>query len=68
MLAGMDEQIADALRAAIRDSGLSANALAKETGVDQTTVSRFILGQDIRLSRAQKIATFLGMELKKKRR
>lgn len=60
--------MAAALRKAIADSGMSANAIAKETGIDQTTISRFILGQDLRLSRAQKIATLLGLKLVKSKR
>lgn len=64
----MDDQMAAALRKAIADSGMSANAIAKETGIDQTTISRFILGQDLRLSRAQKIATLLGLKLVKSKR
>lgn len=55
--------IAAALRAAIRESGQSADEIAEATGVSQATMTRFIQGRDIRLSRAEKIAVHLGLEL-----
>jgi transcriptional regulator with XRE-family HTH domain len=55
--------IAEALRAAIRDSGHSADAIAEATSVSQSTVTRFMQGRDIRLSRAAKIAVHLGLEV-----
>lgn len=64
----MSKELAEILRGAIRKSGLSANQLAKETGVDQTTISRFLRGKDMGLERASKIAAYLGLELKEKRR
>ena len=57
--------MADTLRQAIRDSGLSANELWRQCGVKQTTISGFLRGRDIRLSSAQAIATHLGFELVK---
>ncbi len=63
----MPQDMAETLRDAIRKSGLSANRLAKETGVKQTTISKFLRGGDMGLSRASKIAEFLGLELKKRR-
>lgn len=62
----MSKDLADKLRAAILDSGYSANELAKQTGVDQTTISRFLRGYDMTIHRASKIATFLGLDLKPK--
>lgn len=59
----MSKEIADVLREAIRKCGLSALRLSKETGVPQPTISEFLRGRDIRLSRAQKIAKFLGLKL-----
>ena len=55
--------IAEALRAAIRESGQSADEIAKATGVSKPTITRFVQGRDIRLSRAEKIAVHLGLEL-----
>jgi len=56
--------MADRLRAAIIKSGLSANELGKQCGVQQVTISRFLRGRDISLSRASRIAKYLGLELK----
>ena|SRR3990167_1761865 len=64
----MDETMSDILRNAIRNCGLSANELAKRTGVPQPTITRFLAGKDLRLSRAQKIAAFLGLRLVKSKR
>ena len=55
--------IAEALRASIRASGQSADEIAEATGVSQPTMTRFVQGRDIRLSRAEKIAVHLGLEL-----
>ena len=55
--------IAEALRAAIRESGQSADEIAEATGVSQPTMTRFMQGRDIRLSRAEKIAVHLGLEM-----
>ena len=60
----MSKELAEKLRAAIVASGYSANQLAKETGVDQTTISRFLRGKDMGIERAGKIAKFLGLELR----
>ncbi len=58
--------MADQLRQAIRNCGLSANQLADETGIDQTLISRFLRGKDMGIDRASKIAAYLGLELKSK--
>lgn len=63
----MSKQLADTLRAAISASGKSANEIAKSTGVPQPTITRFMAGADMRLSRAEKIAAYLGFELRKKK-
>lgn len=60
----MPKELADKLRDAIRKSGLSANALAAETDVPQQTISRFLLGADMKLSTASKIAAYLKLDLK----
>jgi predicted transcriptional regulator len=61
----MLKDIADELRKAIRDCGESARTLEKETGVPHPTITRFLAGADMRISRAAKIAAYLGMELKR---
>jgi predicted transcriptional regulator len=57
------QPIADQLRVAIAKSGLSANQLAKEANVSQTTVSRFIAEGNIRMSVAERLAVRLNLEL-----
>lgn len=63
----MTKDIANKLRAAIVESGYSANEIAKRTGVDQTTVSRFLRGHDMTIHRAAKIAEFLGLDIIKRK-
>jgi len=63
----MEKDIADKLRDAIRSSGETALALAKKTGVPQSTISRFLHGTDMRLSRASKIAKYLELDLQPRR-
>jgi|GEM_PF-3889211 len=58
--------ITDDLRAAINASGKSATALAKETGISQPTISRFIGGADIKFSVAAKLAEHFGLDLQPK--
>lgn len=60
----MSKAMADALRAAIRKCGKSANELAKETGVPQPTITRFLAGADMKLSTAEKLASRLGLRLR----
>jgi plasmid maintenance system antidote protein VapI len=63
----MSDKLAAVLRNAILKSGQSANAIAKATGVPQPTITRFLAGRDIRISKAEKIAKHLGLELRPKR-
>lgn len=63
----MPKDLADALRDAIRKSGMTALELAQKTGVPQPTITRFLHGRDMRLSRAQKLAAYFGLELRPKR-
>lgn len=53
----------DKLRQAIRDSGKSANALAREIGIPQPTITTFLNGSDIRLKTADKLAAYFGLDL-----
>lgn len=57
----MPGQIAEVLKQAIQDSGLSAIALSKEVGVPQSIISRFLRGETIRLDTAQKLADHFGI-------
>ena len=61
----MPKELADKLREAIRNSGQSSNEIAKAAGVPQTTISRFLRGKDMGIERASKVASYLGLELKK---
>ena len=63
----MSKELAEVLRNAIKRKGVSAYAIARDTGVPQPTVTRFINGADMKLSTASKIAAYLGLELRKKR-
>lgn len=65
------DDFAQQLRAAIEDSDMSRYQLAKESGVSQSMLSRFVHGQsDLTLEKAQLVADVLGLRiaLKKGRR
>jgi plasmid maintenance system antidote protein VapI len=58
--------ISDVLRRAILDSGLPLLRIAKETGVQRASLSRFVRGKNsLRLDMADKLATYFGLELVK---
>ena len=59
----MSEQMAEALRAAIRATGKSSLQLSKECGLTQPVISEFLRGKDIKLSSAQRLADHLGLQL-----
>jgi len=59
--------ISDLLRRTIAESGVSYNALQKETGVTRASIMRFVRGdQSLRLDMADRLATFFNLELRKK--
>ena len=60
--------LADKLRAAIRGSGETATKISEEAGISQPAVTRFLHGADMRLSRAAKLAAYLGLDLIKRRK
>lgn len=62
----MPADLAEKLRAAIRNSGLSHNELARQTGVNQSIISRFMAGKDMGIHRAAILAKVLGLELRDK--
>ncbi len=64
----MSKDLAEQLRAAISKSGLSDSELARQTGVPQPTITRFRNGADMKLSTAQRLATYLGLELTETKR
>jgi plasmid maintenance system antidote protein VapI len=58
--------ISDVLRRAILDSGLSLLRIAKDTGVQRASLSRFVRGKNsLRLDVADKLAVYFGLELAK---
>jgi integrase/plasmid maintenance system antidote protein VapI len=58
--------IGTSLRAKILADGIPANELARQTGINQTSISDFLRGSDMTLGRASAIAACLGIELKKR--
>jgi transcriptional regulator with XRE-family HTH domain len=57
----------EVLRQAIAKSGKSVNQIAKDSGVLQQALSKFMRGGDIRLATAQKLADYFGLALKEDR-
>jgi plasmid maintenance system antidote protein VapI len=56
--------LADALRAAVRATGLPVNAVARAAGVPQPVLYRFMTGErDLTLRTAEKLAAHLGLTL-----
>lgn len=54
----------ETLRQAILASGKSALALARETGVPQPSISKFLKGEaGLNFASAERLATYLGLEL-----
>lgn len=57
--------LADQLRKAVTDSGLSVYRIAKDSGVSQPALQRFIAGDrdNIRIDTADKLAVYFRMRL-----
>lgn len=63
-MARKQQTLADVIRKAIEDSGLSVYAVAKRSGVSQPVVHRFASGErDMTLETADKVCRFLGLKL-----
>jgi plasmid maintenance system antidote protein VapI len=61
--------ISDVLREAVVGSGLSLQRLSELTGVQRASLSRFVRGErTLRLDMADRLATYLGLELMARRR
>jgi len=61
------ETITEALRQAVKDSGLSQYAICKATGMEPCSLMRFADGRtSLRLDKADALAEFLGLVLVKK--
>ena len=57
-------EVSNQLRTAIRKSGKSANVLAKESGIPQPTITRFLAGGEMRSNTIDKLAAYFGLELR----
>jgi DNA-binding phage protein len=59
-------QMVNILRDAIRKSGMTHYAIARETGLSAGNLDRFMRSEyeDMRLSSVQKLADLLGLELR----
>ncbi len=60
--------VSDQLRRAIEKSPESRYAIAQATGVNQSTLSRFMHGGGLSSENLDLIAAYLGLELKPKRK
>jgi len=59
----------DVLKAAIKESGLTRYRIARETGLTEATLCRFVGGEtSLRLDKADVLADYLGLELVRKRK
>ena len=58
----------DVLKAAIEESGLSRYRIAKDTGLTEPSLCRFMQGRtSLRLDKADVLAEYLGLELTKRK-
>jgi transcriptional regulator with XRE-family HTH domain len=56
--------ITEVLRAAIEKSGLTRYRIAKETGIPESNLRRFIQGEmSVRLDNADRLAAYFGLRL-----
>lgn len=56
--------ITDVLKAAIKESGVSRYRIAKDTGITEPSLCRFVQGQSsLRLDKADVLAKYLGLRL-----
>ncbi len=56
-------RISEQIRQAIKTSGLTQYRIAKELGVAESTIGRFLAGGDIRTDLLDRLAELLGMTL-----
>lgn len=58
----------DVLKAAIEQSGVSRYRIAQDTGILETSLSRFMRGEtSLRLDKADVLAEYLGLKLIKRK-
>jgi plasmid maintenance system antidote protein VapI len=62
------ETMTEALKQAIRESGMAFIAIERETGVQRMSIARFVEGrQSLRLDAADRLAGLFGIEVRRKR-
>ena len=64
---GMAKTFTDQLRYAIDHCGMSRYRLAKEVGISQTRLCRFMAGEGLSVKNLDAICSFLDLELKPRR-
>ena len=64
------KSLADHIREAARDSGLSVYRIANEARVDQPTLNKFLKGErpNLRLDMADRLFRFLGLRVTRDKR
>lgn len=60
----MDEPFSEQLRRAIRESGRSRYSISCETGVDQSTLSKFANGGTLSMPTVDKLMAALKLEIR----
>jgi len=63
----MSEDLASEIRNAVSQSGIPLVTISKDTGVEVATLTDFMDGADVHLTTAQKITSYLGLELRSKK-
>ncbi len=59
------ESLADSLKAAVKATGKSVNSIAKQSGVPQAVLQRFVTGQrGMTLDTVERLCAYLGLELR----
>ena len=59
----------EVLRAAIEESGVTRYRIAKDTGIPETSLMRFVRGEtSLRLDKADVLAEYLGLQLVRKQK
>jgi len=59
-------ELSDMLKKTVRDSKFSMNVISTKIGVSASTLSRFMSGETSPFDLADKLTSFLGLELVKK--
>lgn len=66
---GMGKPLIDMLRKAIEDCGVSLNELGRQTGIDNSRLSRFMTGKrDLSLAAAQQLLDYFGLDVVKRKK